>query len=175
MKKVILTYGLIAGLIVTAMMAWSAYRCATAHDFEYGMIFGYASMIVAFSMIFVGIKKFRDRQPGGEISFGKAFKVGILITLIASTMYMLVWLVEYYVFIPDFADLYAAQLLAKMKASGATATAIAEKTEEMAKFKVWYKNPLFVVLMTYVEIFPVGLIVTLIAAAVLKRKKVAVG
>lgn len=171
MKKLVLVYGLIAGLIVAAMMAFTTgYYCARG-DFEGGMIYGYSSMLLAFSMIFVATKLHRDKQNGGVISFGKAFRIGFLITLIAATIYVITWLVIYYNFQPDFMDKYAAAVLREAQASGASATELAEKTAEMEKYKEWYKNPLFVTGMTYVEILPVGLVVSLITALLLKRSK----
>ncbi len=169
MKKLVLVYGIIAGLIVTGMMAFSTgYFCAKG-DFEGGMIYGYSAMIIAFSMIFVGIKSFRDKHNGGTINFGKAFKIGLFISLIASTIYVIGWLINYYCFMPDFMDKYAAVMLAKAKSSGISADELAKKTADMAKMKEWYKNPLFVILMTYVEILPVALVVSLISALILKR------
>ena len=170
MKKVVLVYGIIAGLIVTGMMAFSTgYYCAKG-DFEGGMIYGYSAMIIAFSMIFVGVKTFRNKYNGGAINFGKAFKTGLFISLIASTIYVIGWLINYYCFMPDFMDKYAAVMIAKAKASGISADELAKKTADMTQMKEWYKNPLFVVLMTYVEILPVALVVTLISALILKRK-----
>ncbi|MES2372936.1 MAG: DUF4199 domain-containing protein [Bacteroidota bacterium] len=169
MKKVILVYGIIAGLIVAGMMAFSTgYFCAKG-DFEGGMIYGYSAMIIAFSLIFVGVKSFRDKHNGGTINFGKAFKIGLFISLIASTIYVISWLINYYFFMPDFMDKYAAVMLDKAKSSGISADELAKETAKMAQMKEWYKNPLFVILMTYVEILPVGVIVTLITALVLKR------
>ncbi len=169
MKKVVLVYGIIAGLIVAGMMAFSTgYYCAKG-DFEGGMIYGYSAMIIAFSMIFVGVKSFRDKQNGGTINFGKAFKIGLYISLIASTIYVIGWLINYYCFIPDFMDKYATAMISKAKASGISADELAKKAAEMAQMKEWYKNPLFIILMTYVEILPVALVVTLISALILKR------
>ncbi|MES2328746.1 MAG: DUF4199 domain-containing protein [Bacteroidota bacterium] len=169
MKKVVLVYGIIAGVIVTAMMAFSTgYYCAKG-DFEGGMIYGYSAMIIAFAMIFVGVKSFRDKQNGGVINFGKAFKIGLFISLIASTIYVIGWLINYYCFIPDFMDKYAAVMIAKAKSSGISAAELAKKSADMAQMREWYKNPLFVILMTYIEILPVGVVVTLITALVLKR------
>ncbi len=171
MKKLVLVYGIIAGVIVAGMMAFSTgYYCARG-DFEGGMIYGYSAMIIAFSMIIVGTKGFRDKHNGGVISFGKAFKVGFFITLIASTIYVISWLIIYYNFVPDFMDKYATAMLTKAQASGASAAELAKKTTEMAQMKEWYKNPLFVILMTYVEILPVGLVVSLISALILKRNR----
>lgn len=169
MKKIVLVYGIIAGLIVTVMMAFStSYYCAKG-DFEGGMIYGYSAMIIAFSMIFVGVKSFRDKHNGGMINFGKAFKIGLFISLIASTIYVIGWLINYYCFIPDFMDKYAVAMLNKSKASGISADELAKKAADMAQMKEWYKNPLFVILMTYVEILPVAVVVTLISALILKR------
>jgi hypothetical protein len=169
MKKLVLVYGIIAGLIVTGMMAFSTgYFCARG-DFEGGMIYGYSAMIIAFSMIFVGVRSFRDKHNGGTINFGKAFKIGFFISLIASTIYVIGWLINYYFFMPDFMDKYAAVMLSKAKASGISADELAKKTADMTRMKEWYKNPLFVILMTYVEILPVALVVTLISALILKR------
>jgi hypothetical protein len=171
MKKLVLVYGIIAGVIVAALMAISTgYFCAKG-DFEGGMIYGYSAMIIAFSMIFVGVKSFRDKHNGGTINFGKAFKIGLFISLIASTIYVISWLINYYLFIPDFIDRYVAAMLNKAKSSGISADELAKQTAEMAQMKEWYKNPLFVILMTYVEILPVGLLVTLITALILKRNK----
>lgn len=170
MKKIVLVYGIIAGLIVTGMMTISTGYFCTKGDFEGGMIYGYASMILAFSMIFVGIKSFRDKHNGGIISFGKAFKIGLFISLIASTIYVIGWLINYYLFIPDFMDKYAAAMMEKAKASGMPADKLAKEAAQMAQMKEWYKNPLFIILMTYVEILPVALIVTLITSLILKRR-----
>jgi hypothetical protein len=170
MKKLVLVYGIIAGLIVTGMMAFSTSYYCTKGDFEGGMIYGYSAMIIAFSMIFVGVKSFRDKHNGGTINFGKAFKIGLFISLIASTIYVIGWLVNYYLFMPDFMDKYTAVMLAKAKASGISADKLAKKTADMAQMKEWYKNPLFVILMTYVEILPVAVVITLISSLILKRK-----
>jgi ethanolamine transporter EutH len=170
MKKVVIVCGLIAGLIVSTMMLITMAIYTSSGDFDNGMIYGYASMLLAFSLIFVGIKNYRDKYNNGFISFGKAFKVGILITLIASTIYVIVWLIDYYFFIPDFGEKYAAHMLEKLKASGASEIEMAKQTKEMASFSTMYKNPFFNALMTYAEIIPVGLIFTLISSFILKKK-----
>jgi hypothetical protein len=120
--------------------------------------------------VFVGIKNYRDKFNNGIISFGKAFRIGLLITLVASTMYVLVWLVDYYVFIPDFMDRYSAHVIKEMQSSGATTAEIISKTKEITAMKDMYNTPVGVVLLTYLEIFPVGLLVSIIAALTLKKK-----
>ena len=127
-------------------------------------------MLIAFSFVFVGIRNYRDKYNEGLISFGNAFKIGIMIVLIASTFYVVAWLIDYYFFIPDFMDKYSAHMLDKLKASGASQIEIDKQTKEMANFARMYKNPFFNAMMTYMEILPVGLIVTLISSLILKRK-----
>ena len=173
MKKNILVYGLIAGIVVSVLMLLSVNyisHCEGNIDYATSMLIGYAAMLLAFSLVFVGIRNYRDKYNGGVISFGKAFKIGILIVLIASTIYVIAWLIDYFFFIPDFAEKYAAHTLDKLKASGASQIEIEKETKEMADFARMYKNPFFNALMTYVEILPVGLIVTIISSLILKRK-----
>lgn len=172
MKKHVFIFGGISGLIVSALMIISMAICtASGSNFEHGMIYGYAGMILAFSMIFVGIKSYRDKHNGGFITFGKAFLVGLYISLIASTMYVITWLIDNYFFIPDFGDKYAEFMIAQAKKDGASDAEIATKTVEMAKFIEMYKNPFFKTMMTYLEILPIGLLASLIAAAIFQKKQ----
>src|SRR5215204_4339970 len=162
MRKNVLVFGLISGLIITGMMLYSAAKIYNSKEFQGNDVIGYAAMIAAFSFIFVGIKNFRDRYNNGIISFGKAFKIGLFITLVASTIYVVVWLIDYYLFVPDFIDKYATCVINEAKSDGATQVELNNKATEMAKFKELYKNPLFVILITYSEVFPVGLVVSVI-------------
>ena len=143
---------------------------AYIRDFNISLLIGYASMLIAFSFVFVGIRNYRDKYNEGVISFGKAFNIGIMIVLIASTIYVISWLVDSSFFIPDYMEKYAAHMLDQMKASGASQAEIDKQAKEMASFAAMYKNPFFNAMMTYVEILPVGLVVTLISAFILKRK-----
>ena len=173
MKKNVLIFGLLSGLIITAMMVYSTISISN-NDFKGDMILGYATMLVAFSFIFVGIKNFRDKFNGGAVTFGKAFRIGLYITLIASTMYVGVWLVEYYLFVPDFIEQYTACALRDAKAGGATPAELTKQAADLADYAALYKSPFFVVLLTYMEVFPIGLVITLISALILKRKTPAV-
>ncbi|MXV50196.1 DUF4199 family protein [Pedobacter sp. HMF7647] len=170
MKKIVIVFGLISGLIVSAMVIYSTTMCYLQGNFEGSMLLGYASMILAFSLIFVAVKNYRDKYNSGVISFGKAFRIGLYITLISSTVYVLVWMVDYYVFIPDFMERYTSHVLNEARAKGATSAELAAKTAELKQYSEMYKSPLGVMLMTYLEIFPVGLIVSVICALILKRK-----
>ncbi|WP_138994967.1 DUF4199 domain-containing protein [Larkinella sp. C7] len=170
MKKIVLVSGLIAGIILTSVMAVSTAVCYTTNQYEGNMVLGYASMILAFSLIFVGVKNFRDNYNNRVISFGKAFKIGLYITLIASTMYVLSWLVEYYFFIPDFMEKYIAHAVNQAKIEGASQLELDKKAAEFSDYKEMYKTPVGVILLTYLEVLPVGLIISLICALLLKRK-----
>lgn len=172
MKKLILTYSLIAGAIVTVFMIYGIYRFDNDPNFEGGMYLGFTGMLVAFSFVFIGVKKYRDKQNGGVITFAKALKIGALISLIASTIYVGVWLIEYYCFYPDFMDKYTGATLRKMDKTTMTAMEIKAKTDEMAMYKEMYKNPLWVILWTYAEVLiPIGLLVPILSALILKRKQ----
>jgi hypothetical protein len=173
MKKNIIIYGVIAGIIVSGLMLYTVNNlshCGGHIDFDTSMVIGYASMLIAFSLVFVGIRNYRDKFNGGVISFGKSFKTGMLIVLVASTIYVAAWLIDYFFFMPDFAEKYAAHTLEQLKASGASPKEIEDEAKDMATFTTMYKNPFFNAMMTYAEILPVGLIVTLISSFILKRK-----
>lgn len=169
MKKTVLIFGLIAGAIVSGLMISGVTLCSG--DMETGMLIGYASMLLSFIFIFVGIINYRDKYNDGIISFGKAFRIGLYICLIASTMYVITWMIEYYFFMPDFMEKYMAKALQKMAEEGATPQEIADKTAEMEQYKKIYSTPWGVAFMTYLEIVPVGLVVSLLAALILKRKQ----
>ncbi len=166
MKKVILIFGLILGLILCVNMVIMVNVFYNHPEFKSNDFLGYAAQVVIFSLIFFGIRNYRNKQLGGLISFGKAFKTGALITLLASTLYVIVWLFYYYLFVPDFIDKYAAHVL-----NNCSKNDLPARTVEMNNFKEMYKNPLFVILITYLEVLPVGLIVTLISALILKRRQ----
>lgn len=173
MKKNSIIYGLIAGVIVAVLMLINVNYISHGENtvsYNTSLVIGYASMLIAFSLVFVGIRNYRDKYNGGLISFGKAFKTGIIIVLIASTIYVLAWLVDYFYFMPDFMEKYSAHMIDNLKAGGASQTEIDEQTKQMANFAEMYRNPFFNALMTYAEILPVGLIVTLISSFILKRK-----
>ena len=175
MKKTVLVFGLISGTIISTFMAITMALGAKENNFDNGMIWGYTAMLVSFSFIFVGVKNYRDNYQKGLISFGQAFKTGLLIALIASTMYVVVWMIEYNFYLPDFMDKYSAHLIQQAKESGTSAAELNSQLSQIQQSKELYKNPLFFILITYMEIFPVGLVVSLISAAILKRKPNAVG
>ena len=169
MKKTIVTFGLISGVVSTSLMVASM-LFSDRIGMDHSYFLGYTILVLSFLMVYFGIRSYRDNVGGGHITFGKAFVIGIAITLISCVCYVLAWEVLYFKFMPDFMDKYGAQILHKMQASGANAAAIQAKAKELADFKVKYQNPLFNSAMTFLEPFPVGLIITLASALILRRK-----
>jgi hypothetical protein len=173
MWRNILKYGVIAGLVVAAGM-WGtllAFGKEMPHG-AFGMALGYLSMLVALSAVFVGIKHHRDVDRGGVIGFWPAFGLGLGISLVAGIFYVLAWELAQATVVGDFAGHYAASAIAQAKAGGADAAALAKLTAQMDEFKVQYANPLFRLPMTFAEIFPVGVLVSLVSAAVLRNPRV---
>lgn len=169
MKKTILTFGAISGLVIGLFIVVISLLVSRYPSLENTYV-GYSAQIIAFAFIFVGVKNFRDKFNQGTVSFGKAFRIGLGITLIAGTVYVLVWLVEFYVFIPDFMEKYAAKMVKNVHDSGVPQAIADKKIAQINGMKEMYKNPLFVILLTYAEVLPVGLIISLLTALILKRK-----
>ena len=170
MKKTVLTFGLISGFIMIAMMTITLVL-SDRIGFGHNLVLGYTILVLGSLLIFFGIRSYRENIGGGQISFGRAFAVGILITVVASVCYVVCWEIIYFNFMPDFADKYAAYILEQARASGATQQVIDAKLAEMKGLKALLDNPLYNGLMTFAEPFPIGLLVTLISAAVLRTKR----
>lgn len=169
MKKTVLTFGLLSGAILAGLGAILVPVCMSA-EYDNMEIVGYSAMILAFIVVFFGVRSYRDNVGGGTITFGKALGIGLLMTLIACAMYVAVWEIVYFNFVPDFVDNYSTNVIEKLRRSGATAQKVQERIDEMARFKKLYANPALNVLMTFGEVFPVGLIVALVSAGILRRK-----
>jgi len=170
MKKNILIFGLISGIIVSGMIGIVAF-CYGKGQFEGNMLLGFTVMVLAFSGIFVGIKNYRDSYANGKITFGKGLQIGLLIALIASTMYVVSWLIVFYNFMPDFMDKYSEYSIAQINANtGLTSSEVKEQVASINWQKQVYQTPLGIILTTYMEIFPVGIIIAIISALILKRK-----
>jgi hypothetical protein len=168
-KKIVLTFGIIAGVILSVFMV-ATIPFVDRIGFDYGMVIGYTTMVLAFLLVFFGIRSYRENVGGGQISFGRAFSVGILIVLIASLMYVVTWEILYYNVIPDFGDKYAAHLLEKSRAAGASPEQLAAEQEKMNSMKWMLSNPLINGAVTFLEPLPVGLVLTLVSAAILRRR-----
>lgn len=169
MKKTVLTFGVISGLILSVMMI-ATIPFIHKLGSDKGYIIGYTTMVLAGLLVFFGIRSYRDNISSGKITFARGFAVGILITLIACFFYVGTWEVMFYKFMPDFADKYAAQMVAHAKASGASQQKIDETTHQAEEFARNYHNLAYNVAMTFLEVFPPFLLITLISAAILRKK-----
>jgi preprotein translocase subunit SecF len=170
MKKTVLIFGLISGAVSSIMMiATVPFADKFGHD-KGAYVVGYTAIVLSFLLVYFGIRSYRDNAGDGYITFAKAFAVGILITLISCIFYVVTWEVIYFNFMHDFMDKYGAHTIEKLKASGASPTAVQAQLQQLKKYKELYENPLFNAAMTFIEPFPVGLAITLISAAILRRK-----
>ena len=170
MRKIVLTYGLIAGAILSLMMLVTI-PFQDRIGFDKGAVIGYTTMVIAFLMIFFGVRSYRDNVAGGSVGFGRALGVGLLITAIASICYVATWQLIYYRLAPDFLDKYSAYTIEKAKTSGASDAVIAARTQEMAEFSEMYRNPLINVAITFLEPLPVGVVFAVVTAGVLCRRR----
>lgn len=170
MRKFVLTYGLIAGAIMSALMLLTL-PFQDQLGFDKGVIVGYASMVAAFLMVYFGVRAYRDATPDGRVSFGRAFGVGLLITIVATSCYVATWEVIYYKLSPDFGEKFAAAAAAQARASGASEAAVAKRLQEVAEFRVQYDKPLVNIAYTFLEPLPVGLLFTVLTAWLVSRKR----
>lgn len=175
MQKHTLIYGGIAGAILIVFFFISqslVMKADGSFDMKTGELVGYLSMIVSLSMIFFGIRSYRDNHLGGAITFGKAFQVGLFITLIASVIYVVGWMIYYSTSetMRNFPELYLQHMLEELKESGKSAAEIAKQEAELRKNMDMYKKPVIMIVITFLEIFPVGVIIDLISASLLRKK-----
>lgn len=169
MKKIVLTFGIIAGVINT-IVATILTNVAGDELMHFNTEWvGYLVMIIALSMIFVGVKQFRDQHLGGVIKFGKAFLVGFYITLIASIIYVGGWEIYLQTSDVDFMATYSTSVIENMKAEGAPESEITAMEKQMDFYTEMYENLLYRILITLTEILPVGILITLISAALLRN------
>jgi hypothetical protein len=168
MKKTVVTFGLISGGILMAMM-WATLPFIDRIGLDRGIIVGYTTMVLSFMLVFFGIRSYRENIGGGKISFGRAFAVGILIVLISSVLYVISWQIMYFG-VPGFAEKFNAMFIAQAQKKGGTPEQIQAAIKEMKDFMLIYQNPFINAAFTLIEPLPVGLIVTLISALILKKK-----
>jgi len=168
MKKTVLTFGLISGAISAAMMLITV-PFVDRIGFDKGEILGYTTIVLSALLVFFGVRSYRENVGNGRLTFGRGFAVGILITLISSACYVGTWEIVYYKLMPDFADKYAAHMVEHAQASGASQEKMKETLLKATQFKEMYDNPAINVAMTFMEVFPIGLVVTLASAGILRK------
>jgi len=171
MKKTILVFGLISGAISSVMMI-ATVPFADKISFDKSEYLGYTIIVLSFLLVFFGIRSYRDHVENGQITFAKAFAVGISITLISCVCYVATWQVLYFNFLRhDFMDKYTAYTVQKLQASGASQATIQAQVQQLHKYKEMEDNPLTNAAITFIEPFPVGLVITLLSAAALRKRK----
>jgi hypothetical protein len=169
MKKTVLTFGLIAGVMISVLMD-SSLLLANKIGSGHSMLLGYTIMVASFLLIYFGIRSYRDNNLDGQISFGRAFACGILIALITTVCYVATWEILYFNFMPHFMDGYFAAQIHKVQSSGLDPATTAAKVASIEHSQQLYQNPLVNMAYTFIEPLPVGLLITLISAAILRRK-----
>jgi hypothetical protein len=172
MKKIVLTFGLISGAVSAAMILVTLPFIGTI-GFNRAEILGYTTIVLSFLLVYAGIRSYRENIAGGAITFGRAFAVGLLITLISCGCYVAIWEVLYFNYKPmhQFMSDYSTYMVDQAKASGASPQAIEEQRKQLAKYAELYENPLFNAAFTFMEPFPVGLVISLASAAILRKKR----
>lgn len=171
MTRFALIYGGLSGLVVIASMLLGIVFGDTL-GFLANQWVGYLIMLVAFTLIFMGIKRYRDVERGGVIGFGRAFLLGLCISVVAGIVYVLVW--EAYLASNGdaFINGYIASAIEAHRDSGLSGAALEREIATLEELRESYGNPLFRMPMTFLEIFPVGLVVSLISAAILRKSEV---
>jgi len=170
MKKTILTFGLISGVIAAVLMCTTVPLLRDTTHGNRALLIGYATIVLAALLIFFGIRSYRDNLANGSITFGRAFTIGISITLISCAIYVLAWEIIYFTFLPHFMDSYFAAQIQHVQSGPGTPAAIQAKVAAIRQSQISYQNPLINALYTFIEPFPVDLLITLISAAILRRK-----
>jgi hypothetical protein len=169
MKKIVLTFGVLSGLVSTALM-WATLPFLEKIGYDKGLIVGYTGIVLSLLFVYFGVRSYRDNKLGGKIAFGRAFGVGLLITLISCVFYVASWEILSRNFMPDFADQYAARVMNDARKAGASDAMLTQKAAEMADMKKMMNDPIVGPAMIFIEPFPVGVLMTLISAGVLRKK-----
>ena len=170
MTKTVWTFGLISGVLLSAMMA-ATIPFQDEAGFDHSLVVGYTTMVLSFLLIYFGVRSYRDNVGKGTVGFGRALAVGSLIGVIASVCYVATWEVMYFKFMPDFMTRYNARELEKARAAGASEATLAQKKIELDKFEKMYQNPAINVAFTFLEPLPVALVIALVSAGLLSRRK----
>jgi hypothetical protein len=170
MKRAVLKFGLASGAVMSLLML-ATLPFQDAIGFENGALVGYTGMVLAFLLVYFGVRSYRDREGGGAIGFGRALAVGLLIALVSSIGYVATWEVVYFGFQPDFLEKYSAYVVDKARRDGQSEAAIEKKKAEMAEFAKAYRNPLLNAAITFVEPLPVGVLFAVGSAMALRRKR----
>ena len=170
MKRTVWTFGLIAGAILSALMLLTM-PFVDQIGYDRGMVIGYTTMVLAFLLVFFGVRSYRDNVGGGMVGFGRALAVGSLIAAIASACYVATWELIYFQLAPDYVTRMEAYMVEKARASGGSPEEVQQKVAETEKFLELYRNPAVNAAVTFLEPLPVGLVFALVSAGILSRRR----
>lgn len=170
MQKTVWTFGLIAGGIMSAIF-FLALPFHEAIGFDNSMVVGYSSMVAAFLLVYFGIRSYRDNVGAGAVSFGRAVAVGSLIVAVASALYVTTWEVYYFTSGTNYIEKYQEHVLEKERAKGATQAELDKIVADGKRFAEMYQNPVINSALTFLEPLPVGILITLVSAGVLRRRR----
>jgi hypothetical protein len=171
MLRFILSYGAVAGLLVGAPLSAVTLLMSGQAMMQYGMLVGYLIMLIGLSAVFFAIKRHRDIDLGGVIKFWPALALGLGVSGVAGVIYVIAWDASCAIAHADFAGAYAKAMIAEQQAKGVSGAPLERFKTEMAQFKIQYANPLYRWAMTFAEIFPVGVIVSLVSAGLLRNAR----
>lgn len=172
MIKSIIIFGVLAGLAIVATIALSLVAGFTSEHVAALEWLGYLIMIVALSLIFLGVKRIRDNDLGGVISFWTALRAGLGIAVVASVIYVIGWEVNLAVTDYKFIEDYTQSIIDQRQAEGLSEEEMQAVYVEMEDMKVQYGKVVPRLFMTFLEIFPVGLLISFVAASFLRRSEV---
>ncbi len=170
MRKIIFTYGLISGALITTFTLISMYYCYMSAEMSGSMLLGFSAMILAFCLMFPAVKKYRDQHLNGKITFAKAFFISTTIAVIASTMYVVGWIIEFHTIMPDFLERYITFTIRELQKSNLSPEKMAYEIAQYESYRHNYDTLGGMIAMTYVEILPVGIMMALITAFTMKKK-----
>lgn len=169
MKKTVLTFGLISGAVSSAMML-ATLPFEFSIGFGTALVIGYTTIVLSSLVVFFGVRSYRENVGAGRLTLGRGLAIGLLITLISCACYVGTWEILYFKLMPDFGDRYAASMVERVRAAGASPAKIVAAAQEAQSLKRKLDNPLFNAAMTFIEPFPIGLVVTAVSAAMLRKR-----
>ena len=170
LSRTVLRFGLAAGAVLAVTMLLS-FGFQDAIGFDHAAVVGYTSMVLAFLLVYFGVRAHRDGAGGGRIGFWRAFGIGMAIVGVATVCYVATWQFVYHRLAPDFLDRYAAHALDKARKAGASDAQLAATAKEMAEFAELYRNPLVNIGFTLLDPLPVGLVFSFVSAGLLSRRR----
>ena len=167
MKKTVLSFGLVSAALSVTMMLATVPLLDTI-GFEKTDVIGYTTIVLSALLVFFGVRSYRDNAGAGRITFRDGFTVGLLITLVSCVCSVVAFQIVYFRLTPEFGDKFAACMVERARASGASPQKIEETAKQAQMLKQLYDNPATNAALTFVQAFPIGLVASALSAAILR-------